>query len=57
MARRDNGEKNNISIDESFDEIEANLENIQSSLFKQAADFMNKNTFSVSNYDEFKKQD
>ena len=56
MARRDNGEKNNISIDESFDEIEASLENIQSSLFKQAADFMNKNTFSVSNYDEFKKQ-
>ena len=56
IARRDNGEKNNIPIDESFDEIEASLENIQSSLFKQAADFMNENTFSVSNYDEFKKQ-
>ncbi len=56
IARRDNGEKNNISIEQSFEEIKNSLEDIQNSLFTQASDFMKENTFSASNYDEFKKQ-
>tara|TARA_B100000575_G_scaffold107365_1_gene85477 strand:- start:555 stop:2027 length:1473 start_codon:yes stop_codon:yes gene_type:complete len=56
IARRDNSEKNNISINESFDVIEVSLQKIQKNLFKQASDFMNENTFSISNYDEFKEQ-
>ena len=56
IARRDNNQKDNISISKSFNKIESSLEDIQNNLFNQATDFMNENTFSVSNYDEFKKQ-
>ena len=56
MARRDNSQKDNISISESFNKIQIYLEDIQNNLFNQAKEFMNENTFSVSNYDEFKKQ-
>ncbi len=56
IARRDSSEKSNISIVDSFDEVEAGLESIQNNLFKQASDFMHENTFSISDYDQFKKQ-
>ena len=56
MARRDNNEKDNILISDSFSKIESYLEQIQNNLFNQAKQFMEENTFTVSNYDEFKNQ-
>ena len=56
MARRDTNQKENISINDSFNQIKSCLKDIQDNLFNQAKNFMDENTFSVSNYDEFKKQ-
>ena len=46
----------NILISDSFNKIESYLEQIQNNLFNQAKQFMEENTFTVSNYDEFKNQ-
>ena len=56
IARRDNGEKETISIDSTAQIIESYLEDIQKSLFNQAKSFRDENTYTVSNYEEFKKQ-
>ena len=56
IARRDNGEKETISIDGTAQTIESYLKDIQKSLFKQAKSFRDDNTYTVSNYEEFKKQ-
>ena len=56
IARRDTNQKENISINDSFNQIKSCLKDIQENLFNQAKNFMDENTFSVSNYDEFKKQ-
>ena len=45
-----------ISTNSLVSEIPNILEDIQNNLFNQADDFMNKNTFELSNYDEFKKR-
>ena len=56
IARRDNGKKDNISIETCLEKIELYLKDIQNNLFNQAKKFMSENTFNVTNYDEFKKQ-
>ena len=56
IARRDNNEKENISIEEASQNIEKKLTDIQNNLFSQAKEFMDKNTFTVSDYEEFKNQ-
>ena len=54
IARRDNNIKENVSISEASLKIENYLKDIQNNLFKQAKQFMAENTFSVSDYAEFK---
>tara|TARA_Y100000996_G_scaffold140918_1_gene107758 strand:+ start:1217 stop:2689 length:1473 start_codon:yes stop_codon:yes gene_type:complete len=56
IARRDNNEKESISIKEASQNIEKKLIDIQNNLFSQAKEFMDKNTFTVSDYEEFKNQ-
>ena len=56
IARRDNNEKESISIKEASQNIEKKLTDIQNNLFSQAKQFMDKNTFTVSDYEEFKNQ-
>ena len=54
VFRRDTKQKENISIDSVITYTSNLLDNIQDNMFVQANDFMNKNIFSVSTYDEFK---
>ena len=56
IARRDNSIKENISISEASLKIENYLQDIQNNLFGQAKQFMEENTFSVSDYSEFKSK-
>ena len=56
LARRDTGEKSVLSLDESISFIPPLLDEIQDGLFSQALQFQNENTYSVDNYDAFKKQ-
>ncbi len=56
IARRDNSEKETVSIDLTAQTIDAYLKDIQKSLFDQAKSFRDENTYTVSNYEEFKKQ-
>ena len=56
MARRDIGEKETISINDSFKTIQSSLSNIQETLFSQAKKFQEDNTFTVDNYNDFKTQ-
>ncbi|PWW82119.1 proline--tRNA ligase [Prosthecochloris marina] len=54
-ARRDTGEKQKLVLDEKLaSSIASLLETIQQSMFKQALDFRESNTFEVASYDEFK---
>tara|TARA_Y100000746_G_C15464457_1_gene433131 strand:+ start:1745 stop:3214 length:1470 start_codon:yes stop_codon:yes gene_type:complete len=54
VFRRDTKQKESISIDSVITHTSNLLNNIQDNMFVQANDFMNKNIFSVSTYDEFK---
>ena len=56
IARRDSGEKETISIDNTAQTIESYLVDIQNNLFNQAKLFRDNNTYTISNYDDFKKQ-
>ena len=56
MARRDIGEKETISIDDSFKTIQSSLKDIQETLFSQAKKFQDDNTFTIDNYNDFKTQ-
>ena len=56
LARRDTGEKSVLSLDEAISFIPPLLDEIQDGLFSQALQFQNENTYSVDNYDAFKKQ-
>ena len=54
-ARRDTGEKQKLVLDEKLaSSITSLLETIQQSMFEQALDFRESNTFEVASYDEFK---
>jgi len=55
IVRRDTGEKKEISKNRLAKQIPELLEKIQSSLFNQALKFRNKNTHTVTSYDEFKE--
>ena len=55
VARRDNNEKKSIAKNMLTDEIISLLGDIQSNLFNQALQFREESTFSVDNYDDFKK--
>tara|TARA_B100000945_G_C20402407_1_gene608070 strand:- start:530 stop:1999 length:1470 start_codon:yes stop_codon:yes gene_type:complete len=54
VARRDTGKKESIAITDASDAILSLLDEIQSNLFKQALEFRESNTFTATNYDEFK---
>lgn len=54
-ARRDTGEKQQLSLDNSLAQsIGSLLENIQQSMFRRALDFREANTMEVTSYDDFK---
>ena len=55
VARRDNNEKKSIAKNMLTDAIISLLGDIQSNLFNQALQFREESTFSVDNYDDFKK--
>ena len=54
IARRDSGDKSNISIKNASKFIINLLEEIQNSLFNQALKFKEANTFTVNDFNEFK---
>ena len=54
IARRDSGEKLSLNINDAILEIPVLLDEIQKSLFQQALNFRNENTFNVSTWDDFK---
>ncbi|MFQ6677367.1 MAG: proline--tRNA ligase [Fidelibacterota bacterium] len=54
LVRRDTREKIFLNKNDLMSSIPKLLEDIQSELFKQAKTFRDDNTFTVSNYDEFK---
>ena len=54
MARRDNGEKTPVPIEELTDTIEKTLDAIQHALFKRALDNREQNTFTIDDYSDFK---
>jgi prolyl-tRNA synthetase len=56
LARRDNGDKNIVSLEEAKESIPNLLEEIQEGLFSQALQFQKDNTHTVETYDEFKAQ-
>jgi len=56
IARRDTNEKENIDISKSSHIVSNYLVEIQANLFKQAKQFMDNNTFDVSDYVEFKSK-
>ena len=55
VARRDTGEKKSILIGDAPDAVSHLLTDIQSTLFQQAVDFREENTFTATEYGEFKK--
>jgi prolyl-tRNA synthetase len=56
MARRDNGEKTPVPIEELTDTIENTLDAIQHALFKRAMELREENFFFVDDYSEFKSK-
>ncbi len=54
-VRRDNGEKLSLTLIDFENQSSEILDNIQSSLFAKAQNFLNENTHQVDNYDDFKK--
>ncbi len=55
LVRRDNRQKIAVGIDSLVEEIKQILDKIQHDLFQKALDFQKANTYSINNYDEFKK--
>ena len=55
LARRDTGEKFQVSRDKLQGEVERVLKDIQNSLFRQAESFREANTYTAGTYDEFKE--
>ena len=56
LARRDNGEKITVSLDEVKETIPALLEEIQNAMFEKAKKHRDERTFTATNIDEFKAQ-
>ena len=54
VARRDNGEKQQVNKNELVVQVPILLDQIQQALFSQALKFRDDNTYSVNSYDEFK---
>ena len=54
VARRDNGEKQQVNKNELVVQVPILLDQIQQALFSQALKFRDDNTYSVTSYDEFK---
>jgi len=54
VARRDNGEKQQVNKNELVAQVPILLDQIQQALFSQALKFRDDNTYSVTSYDEFK---
>ena len=54
VARRDNGEKQQVNKNELVAQVPILLDQIQRALFSQALKFRDDNTYSVTSYDEFK---
>lgn len=54
LVRRDTGEKIQVSKERLAEQAETLLEEIQSALYEQAKDFLEKNTHRVESYDSFK---
>ncbi len=55
LVRRDTSEKQTISGEKLSEEIEKLMEQIQKNLYEKARKFLQENTHSVDNYEEFKK--
>lgn len=55
LARRDTGEKTSISTDDLGSKVQAMLDDIQATLFQQARQFMDENTYRLNDYEEFKR--
>ncbi|MBD3183606.1 proline--tRNA ligase [Candidatus Poribacteria bacterium] len=53
LVRRDNREKIIVKENNLLDEIQKNLEDIQSGLFQKALDFRTENTYEVDNFKDF----
>ncbi len=53
LARRDTKQKESVSMDGLASRIQGLLEEIQSSLYNKAKDFMNSRMFEVNNWEEF----
>ena len=56
VARRDTGEKQSMDLENAGQQILELLNQIQQNMFNQALEFINENTFSVSNWDDFKSK-
>lgn len=56
VVRRDTNEKMEIGINSIGSEVKILLDNIQSNLLKRSSEILEKNTHSISSYDEFKTQ-
>ena len=54
-VRRDNREKQSISVDNLNDHVSSLLETMQQDLFNKALEFQKANTYSIDDYEEFKK--
>ncbi|GAB4183725.1 MAG: proline--tRNA ligase [Calditrichia bacterium] len=55
VARRDAGEKLNLSADNITDKIEQLLEDIQQNMFNKALEYRNNFSYDVDSFEEFKK--
>ncbi len=53
FARRDTGEKQNLSQENIVESVKNYLENIQQNLYNRALDFRESHTFNADNWDEF----
>ncbi len=56
VARRDTGEKESITLDESGNTIFKLLDEIQENMFNQAVKFREENTFQANNWEDFKSK-
>jgi len=55
VCRRDTSEKNDVEFGEISEKVKKLMEDIQSSMFKKAQDFLQENTYEVNTYEEFKE--
>lgn len=56
IARRDNGEKSTLDINNLEESVEELLQEIQKNIFEKARTFRQNNTFVVDSWEEFKQQ-